>query len=144
MLAIFLFFLVPPNKKFYQEKVIGYWNDFLVQRNKMDMEYRKADRFEGLYTYSKKISGFFSKKGNKKDVLLLIPPAAYFEKHGIDFPAPEPGVIYYFTGVKSVSIASDMASKANWYVSVYDKQFLIDSVTSIKALQDTIAALKKY
>ena len=74
---------------------------------------------------------------------MLIPPAAYFKKGGIDFEPGEPGILYYFTGIRTVPATSNNAIKANWYVHASDKKIIVDSVTDIKSLQDTITAMKK-
>jgi hypothetical protein len=143
VLLLFLFFLLPANKKWYKEKVIGYWNDFRVQRKQLFFEQRKAKRFGGEYTYSKFITDLFEKKGIKNNVLVLVPSEAYFKRYGISYHVPEPVTFYYLTGLKTVWSGDSAARNANWFVSVHEKKLSIDSVINGIVLKDTIAAFKK-
>ncbi len=140
---LFLFFLLPANKKWYKEKVIGYWNDFRVQRKQLSFEQRKAKRFGAEYTYSKFIADLFEKKGIAKQVLVLVPSEAYFKRYGVSYHVPEPVTFYYLTGLKTVWPGDSTAAKANWFVTVHEKKLSIDSVTNSAALKDTITAFKK-
>ncbi len=142
--VILLFSCLPSNKTWLKERIFGYWNDFQAQKKQMVPEQRMATRFTAQYTYSKYIADFFEKKGNKKNALVLIPPAAYFEKHGLNYPVPYPAVFYYYTGLRTIWANSPHATDANWYVSVRKQEIIIDSVTGKTMLNDTIAALKKY
>jgi hypothetical protein len=138
ILAIVLFFLVPPHKKWLKERLVCYWNDFLVQRKQQDIEQRKIKRFKSQYTVSKQIADLLAQKGNKKTALVLLPSSGYFKKNGIHYEVPDPGVFYYFTDLKTVLINNSNAATANWYVRVYNKKIVIDSVTDINRLKDTI------
>ena len=142
--VVVLFFLLPENTTWVREKVIGYWNDFVVQRKHLAVEERKAKRFTTEYTYSKEIANLVAAKGIKKDVLVLIPSAAYFKKYGLDYPVPEPITFYYFTNLKTVRTADSTAINANLYVTVHEKKIGIDSVISVTQLKDSITAFKKY
>jgi hypothetical protein len=138
------FFLLPANKTWLKEKVIAYWNDFTVQRKQLSEETRKTKRFGTEYTYSKQIADLFKARTDNKNALVLIPPAAYFTKQGLDYPVPEPVTFYYFTNLKTVWANHDQAITANWYVTVHEKKFSIDSITNTQQLKDTITAFKKY
>ena len=142
--AILLFFCLPANKVWLKNRIFDYWTDFLVQRKQPALERRKILRFNTQYTYSRYIADFFDKKGIKKNVLVLIPPTAYFQKNGIAYPVPYPGVFYYYTDLKTVRANSSNALQANWCVRAENKKIIIDSVTGINQLKDTIAAFKKF
>ena len=44
VLILFLFFLLPKNREWFNGRVIGYWNDFRNQRYNLDIEQRKIKR----------------------------------------------------------------------------------------------------
>jgi hypothetical protein len=134
---IFLFFLLPPYRLWWRERVVTYWKEFLVQRKQLDIEHRKKERFEGHYTYSRQVAAFFEQKGNKQSALVLMPSSAYFKKNGINYEVPEPGVFYLFTGLKTVLISSPNAASANWYVRVCDKKIIVDSLTNLNLVKDS-------
>lgn len=137
------FFLVPPHKKWLSTRLVPYWKDFLKQRDKLDIEYRKQDRFGYFYTCCKQMTAPFAARTDKKNILLLMPPTAYFKKAGINYETCEPGIFYYLTGIRTVPVSSSNALKANWYIRVENKKIIVDSVTDINSLRDTIAAMKK-
>jgi len=141
---IFIFFLLPQNKKWLNEKLFAYWNDFQKQKNQPGVEKRKIARYGTSYTYSKRIALFFEKKGNKKEALVLLPSQKYFENNGIKYAVPEPAVFYYYTGLKTTWANSEMAREATWLVRVENKNMVIDSAKERKVLLDTIAAYQKF
>jgi len=65
---------------FCQETGIGFilffptGSDFQKQKKHPGRETRMRERFGNDYTFSKNIAGWFEKKGNKQNVLVLIPP----------------------------------------------------------------------
>jgi hypothetical protein len=135
-----LFFLLPPNKLFL-ERIQDYWQDYVRQRHHLDLEYRKIHRYDSSYVYSKQIAAFFEQK--QQPVLVLVPATRYFKQYHINYEVPEPTVFYYYTSLKTIRPADAGAEKANWFVSVRNGKLAFDSVTSHKALTDTIAYLKK-
>lgn len=137
------FFFIPPHKVWMSERLVPYWKDFLHQRKRLAVEQRKQERFGFFYTCCKQIAAPFASRPDKKNICVLMPPTAYFKKRGIDYEVCEPGVFYYFTGIRTVQVTSNNALKANWYVRVENKKIIVDSVINIKSLSDTIAALKK-
>jgi hypothetical protein len=143
IVVIVFFFLLKPNKEWLNDRVLLYWQDFLVQRKKPDLEYRRVIRFEGYYTYSKQIADSLIGQSHKKDMLLLLPPTNYFKKYGIDYHVPEPSVFYYFTGIKTVWANSSNAADANWYLRVKNGKIIVERVADKKSLQDTITVFKK-
>lgn len=137
------FFLIPPHKKWLSGRLVPYWHDFLKQRNNLDLEQRKQARFGYFYTCCKQIAAPFAARKDKNNILVLMPPTAYFKKAGIKYEVCEPGIFYWLTQVRTVPVTSVNATKANWYVHVKNNKILVDSVTDINSLRDTIAAMKK-
>ncbi|WP_460553927.1 hypothetical protein [Ferruginibacter profundus] len=144
IIILVLFFVLPANKTWLQDKILGYWNDYRVQHKQLSVEKRKTERFTAMYTYSKQIAGLFEQKGNSKNVLVLVPTEGYFKKYGITYPVPEPVTFYYFTNLKTVWAKDTAAIKATWLVSVQHNKFSIDSITSVQQLKDSISAFQKF
>lgn len=144
LLLITGFFLLPQNKKWLNEKLLAYWNDFRQQKNDLDIEKRKIKRYGTSYTFSKRIAAFFEKNGTKEKVLLLLPSQQYFQRHGIRYEVPEPAVFYYFTGLKTTWANSSKASEANWIIRVENRNLIIDSVADKTVLLDSIASYRKF
>ena len=142
--TILLFFLLPANKTWFNDKIIGYWNDFVSQRKQLSTEQRMIKRFGTAYTYSREVAAFFERKGIERNVLVLIPSQAYFKKHGMVYEVPEPVTFYYFTGLKTAWPHDKKAALANWYVTVRSNALHMDSVTCAQSLTDTINAFSKY
>src|SRR5215211_4181458 len=80
---IFLFFLLPMNRKWYNT-LVNYWNVFPAQKDNMDTETRLRLRFGTHYTYTKAIGDSIKIKAGT-DALVLIPPTSYFSKMGVSY-----------------------------------------------------------
>jgi hypothetical protein len=143
-LLLVWFCLLPYNRQWFSQRIVGYWNDFLIQKNNPEPEYRKIKRWGSDYTVSKQIAGFFSNNDSSKNLLVLIPPSAYFKERKIDYHVPEPAVFFYYTGLKTTWINSTEALKANWMVTANNGVLKFVPVKDEKILLDSIAAFKKY
>jgi hypothetical protein len=143
VLALVLFFLLPPNKTWFRETVIDYWKAFTWQRKNLDLEHRRVLRYDSSYIYSKQIAAFFQQKGNDPHALVLVPGTRYFEQYHIHYRVPEPVVFYYFTGLTTIRPADSGSAAANWYVNVKDGRLIVDSVGDPAAWPGMIQALKK-
>lgn len=141
---LYLFLQFPRNQKWFSERIVSYLNDFTIQKNYCGIEERKIKRWKSSYTISKSIAAFFAKQGNIKTVLVLIPPAAYFSEKGIGYDVPEPAVFYYYTGLKTSWVNSNIALNANWMVIANKGQYQIIPVIDKKVLVDSINVFKKY
>jgi hypothetical protein len=144
--SIFLiagFFFIPPYNKWLTTRLVPYWKDFVKQRNKLDIEHRKQERFGYFYSCCKQMTAPFAKMHDKEKILLLMPPTAYFKKAGINYETCEPGIFYYLTDIRTVPATSSNALKANWYIRVKDKRIIVDTVIDVSSLRDTIEAMKK-
>lgn len=120
------------------ERLIGYWKDFLKQKGRRTTEQRMAERFEENYVISKQIADSLKAKGNKQTAWLLLPPTGYFKKKGIKYEVPDPAIFYYFTDLKIIPASSPNATTANWYARIYNGKIIIDSITDAGMLLDTI------
>jgi len=144
LLILFLFFLLPKNNEWFNRRIIGYWNDFLKQKNQLDIEQRKIKRWDGDYTFSKQIADFIAKQDSFQNALILLPPSAYFKDKNIDYHVPEPAVFYYYTGLKTTWINSREVFKANWMVITDNKNVKVIPVNDKKAFMDSIEVFKKF
>jgi hypothetical protein len=145
--AVFImlvFFGIEPNKLWLNQRILPYWEDYKEQKLNLDLEERKLARYQTDYLFAKNVTGFFEKRGNADKVLLLLPPSDYFNANGLQIHVPEPAVFYYFTGLKTIWANSPEATKANWYITAKNGGLAFDSVINKQALQDTIAAFKKF
>jgi hypothetical protein len=145
VIALFIFFGLEPNKLWFNERILGYWDDFKEQKLNLDIEERKLARYQTDYLFAKNVTGFFEKRGGADKALVLLPSSDYFNAHGLQIHVPEPAVFYYFTGLKTIWANSPEASKATWYITAKNGGGLaFDSVVNKQALLDTIAAFNKY
>ena len=144
VISLFIFFGFDNNKRWLNERIIPYWEDFKEQKLNLDIEERKLARYESDYLFAKDITAFFEKRGTADKVLVLLPPTDYFTANGLNIHVVEPTVFYYLTGLKTIWAYHQKATKANWMITANNGRLVFDSVTSQQALLDTIAAFKKY
>jgi hypothetical protein len=144
LITLLIFFGFDNNKRWLNERIIPYWEDFKEQKLNLDIEERKMARYQSDYLFAKDITGFFEKRGIANKVLVLVPPSDFFAANGINVHVPEPAVFYYYTGLKTIWPNSPEAAQANWYVTTSEGRLIFDSVTDKKAFQETIAAFNKY
>jgi hypothetical protein len=144
LMLLLWFILLPGNRQWFNLRIIGYWNDFLVQKDSLDLEHRKIKRWEESYTVSKQIANLLPKGSDKNTALVLIPPSTYFAEKKIGYHVPEPAVFYYYTGLKTTWINSSEAPKANWMVTADNGYLKLVPVINQKTLVDSINAFKKY
>jgi len=144
IIVLAAFFLLPKNQEWMANRILHYWKDFTVQKNNLDPEHRKTDRYQDAYTWSQKIAGYFKERKIARQVLVLMPPASYFAAHQVTYHVPEPAVFYYFTGLHTVWANSPQAIHASWVVRVNKGNIIIDSVENIQILADSINSYKKF
>ncbi len=140
IVLLVLFFLLPANKYWLNKRIFGYSKEFLSQKDHLSLEYRKAKRFGNHYIYSKQIADSIKEKHRE---FILIPPTSYFEKNGIKYNPPEPSVFYYFTGLRTVTIKSPYVMKATRLVVVRNEQIVVEKITDIVAIADSINSWKR-
>lgn len=144
IIALLIFFGLAPNKFWFNERIMAYWENFKEQKLTLDLEERKLARYQTDYLFAKNVTAFFEKRGIADKVLLLVPPTDYFKANGLNIHVPEPTVFYYYTGLKTIWANSPEASKANWYITVKSGGLMFDSVINKQVFLDTIAAFNKY
>lgn len=144
LLLLLWFLLLPKNHTWFNQRIIGYWNDFVIQKDSLDIEYRKVKRWGSDYTFSKQIAEFLPTDYHKNTALVLMPPSAYFRKKNVNYHVPEPAIFYYYTGLKTTWINSSSALEANWLVAADNGSLKLVPVKDRKVLLDSINAFKKY
>lgn len=144
VISMLIFFGIEPNKLWFTQRIMPYWEEYQEQKLNLDIEERKLARYQTDYLFAKNVTGFFEKRGNANKVLLLLPPTDYFAANGLQIHVPEPAVFYYMTGLKTIWANSPEATKANWVLTVKNGGFGFDSVINKQVLQDTITAFKKF
>jgi len=142
--SLFIFFGLPPYKRWFNERIIPYWEDFQEQRLNLNLEERKLSRYQVDYEFALNVSDFFEKRGIINKSLVLIPPSGYFNAHGLHIHVVEPTVFYYFTGLKTIWPNSPEANKANWYITARNGRLIFNRVTDQQAFRDTIASFNSY
>jgi hypothetical protein len=140
---ITVFFLLPPNRAWLNDRMFTYYKEFGKQRKMMNMGDRLTARFGNHYSVSRSIAIAIQQR-SRKDVLVLVPSTDYFKSHGIAYRVPEPVVFYYFTNLRTVWPNSPEAKKANWYIHVVNGKIVADSVRDQKSFQDTLARFNKF
>jgi len=64
LLSMLIFFGLKPNKLWFYERIMQYWEDYKEQKLNLDLEERKLARFHTDYVFAKDVTSFFSKKRN--------------------------------------------------------------------------------
>lgn len=132
-------------KQWFKDRIVQYWESFKIEKENLDIETRKVNRYGNSYVISKIITSFF--EDNKiKNPLVLIPPTDYFAGFGIDYHVPEPAVFYYYTGLKTLwpnANYNDLL-KAKWFVRVDSVRLYVDSIPNQHKLDSILLQLKKY
>lgn len=144
VISMLIFFGIEPNKLWFTQRIMNYWEEYKEQKLNLDLEERKLARYQTDYLFAKNVTGFFEKRGNANKVLLLVPPSDYFVANGLQIHVPEPAVFYYMTGLKTIWANSPEANKATWMLTAKNGGLGFDSVINKQVLQDTIAAFKKF
>ncbi len=141
------------NESFFDERINTYWEAYGEQKEELDLERRKLERWGGGYYYSKAITGYFEEKGQAKKALVLMPPSDYFTANGMDYYVPEPAIFYYMTGLKTLwpNVNDNMnphwyqnGIRPNWYVHAANGQMMIDSIQSPAQLDSLVKAFNQY
>lgn len=144
LVLLFLFFSLPRNWRFFQERVVRYSASLPYQFSHLGVEERRRVRWGSAYTLSLAIDSIFRKKGIHDQVLVLMPPSAYFRAHGLAYHVPEPAVFYYYTGLRTTWVSSDLAYRANWYVRMQGRAMMIVPVKDPAAFRDSVEMFRKY
>ena len=115
VLILILYFTIPLNNKWLYNKIID-GGALAKQLKEPGMDTRRERRFGYSYTVYKKLE---ERVKNKEAVLILLPPQEQVKKVGeSSLVIPEPAVLYYHTGLRSVWANSTDARSANSEVQV--------------------------
>jgi hypothetical protein len=140
VLVLVLFFLLPRNQRWFYERAATYTKDLWWQKNRMNIEDRKRDRWENSYVYAKQIS-LMMPPNVFDSALVLVPGSEYFKSNGFAFAVPEPAVFYYYTGLKTTQPGNKLSRRANWYVTVQSAKLQLERVSSQEQLDSVIQQL---
>ena len=145
---IFFIFSTPFNNNWLHEKIFNENFSIFDQAEHQSIEERMEFRFGNNYNaYQAIISTLKANTNNNlKDVLLLLPPAAYTREVKVEgnFEAPEPAVFYYFTGIKSVIAKSPNVDSANWAFVVENHKMWLRKINSKQYIRDLVSIYDKY
>lgn len=142
LFILFLFTRMEINKLWF-EKVTSYWDAYQEQKNSdASIEEIKEERWGMTYKISKQIAKYFADRHVKHPVVLF-EPNTYLEKT-MGFTMPEPVVIYYFTGMKSVWTDCKTVNEATHIVRFKNGNMSIDSIRSPQELQQILTFYKPY
>ncbi|HET6254282.1 MAG TPA: hypothetical protein VFE32_09420 [Puia sp.] len=150
-IVAFLIVILTLNAGYYpawfNSKPVGYWNDFLKERDDtLDAAGIMKSRYGISYQISARIKEVVEKKNVANPVILLEPNGYYRDSLHI-YPkvrAPEPAVFYYYTGLEGVWINSPDVDKANFLVRVTKKGVTLDAIRSKEQLQQILAFYRKF
>lgn len=143
-MVLAVFFLLPRNQLWMAERIVPYWGELPMQKNDLSEQHRRTSRYGASYTLSKLIADSAAALHLPQPALVLVPPTAYFKKHGIDYHVPEPTVFYYFTGLHTVWPDSKLASSANSIAFIDGRQIRLRQVRDSTSLRDSISTYLKY
>ncbi len=138
-----LFFTRIGYNKIWFEKVRYYWDDFVIQKEgDSSLEQIKEERLGTTYKIVKQVSKYFEDR-HVKNPVVLFEPNAYLQKT-MGFTMPEPVIIYYYTGMKSVWIDSKTVKSATHIVRIKNGNISIDPIKSPQELQQILTFYKPY
>ena len=100
IILIYIFFQFPEIKKWNKNNIQIYWNELIVQKDNLDIETRKIQRWGKAYIIAKQIADLMVEHSIDSETL-MIPSKSYFKEYGLDFHVPEPSVFYYYTNKKT-------------------------------------------
>ena len=109
MATIVLFFVLPFNNGWLYTRVMNDEWAISTHVGKMDLEDRKIARYGGVYTMCRDIGLKLN-----KNALVLLPPHKLLRAMDVtELNVPEPAVLYYFSGIRSVTVNSPNPEQAN-------------------------------
>jgi hypothetical protein len=141
LLLIVLFFLVPCYHYVLRERLLVAFPQFMAQTKRMDVESRKRLRWDVPYFLAEVLQNEFE-RNHVKDYVLLLPPTEFFKKNGYKVEVPEPLVLYYYSGVRSVGITSDNVTSANFVAYPIKGKLKITRINSEQELERYINFFK--
>lgn len=134
-------------QKWFQEKPIKYWSDFLKEKDDtLDAVGIMKDRYGVTYVISMRVKEVLEQKHLTHPVILFEPNSYYRDSLHIypNIHAPEPALFYYYTGLEGVWINSPDAGRATFLVRISKKGVSLDPIKTPQQLQQILAFYKKF
>lgn len=141
LVFILAFFSLSCYKFVLENRLLNAWPQFLLYKEHPDLEDRQKMRWQGPYLFCKTIQQEFAQH-NIEDPVLLIAPSDYFHKHGMKLNVPEPLVVYYFCGIRSVEVTSDNVTDARYVVYPVNGKLHLAPINSVEELQNYLTLFK--
>lgn len=138
----FLFYII--NQDWIDTTIMGYQKEYNEKFQNKDVEYRKINRWGASYYYAKGIDSLVKTQDTSKNLLVLMPPSAYFKKLGFDFDVPEPSVFYYFTRLHTTQAIYKNAKQSTWFVAADNGGLACLKFQSEQQKDSVIAYFKKF
>lgn len=143
--SLLLFFSVDFYKFWYEHRVSFYWDEFLTQKDELDVDVRMRNRFGGPYIIGEMVKEQAKKEGIK-DPVVLFEPNTYYKQNNIPFSAPEPIAFYFLSGLRATWINSpdSQLRKVTHIIYVDGRNANIDHVDSFGEVKKFLSAYSKY
>jgi hypothetical protein len=134
-------------QKWFQEKPVQYWTDFLKEKDDtLDAVGIMKVRYGVSYVISMRVKEVLEQKHLTHQVILFEPNSYYRDSLHIypNIHAPEPALFYYYTGLDGVWINSPDASKATFLVRISKKGVSLDAIKTPQQLQQILTFYRKF
>lgn len=144
VLFLFFMFRIEAYKIWLETRVLDALTRIPSQLVYMEPEERMAIRLGNSYVVSKNIAEHLRKLGAADTAIILLPPNEYIKKQNVDFPAPEPVVFYYYTGLRGLWTISSDVDKCNYAVVISEGGNMQLVPVTPHQLQQILTEYKKY
>jgi|GEM_PF-1626961 len=143
VLSILVLMNLKYTKEFFKQRVVAYWGFFSEEKNlDVSLKDRKLQRYGAPYNVCMIVKDYLE-KNNIKDPIILFEPNDYLLET-IKFKMPEPIIIYYYTGLKSLWTNSSDVKTATYMVYLKPDGVNIQPIQSQEQLQTILNKYKKY
>lgn len=141
MLAVVLFFHIPANSKWLDARILNFTDHIYDELDHMDYESRREYRYGVTYRDAKDLKKFIQSK-TTGPFLLLMPPSSYTQAKHIEGNIPEPIVVYYYTGMRAVSVNSKHVYECTWGLVARNGALQLVSIRDKKTLEQLLNLYK--
>ena len=139
--TVVLFFMIPLNNNWLYTRVMNEEWSISTHFDKMSLEDRKIGRFGGVYTMCRDIGLKLN-----KNALVLLPPHKLLRAMNVtELNVPEPAVLYYFSGIRSVTVNSPDPEQANVALIVKgNRAASLKQIDNKQYVDSLLSVYKKY
>ncbi len=139
--TVVLFFMIPLNNNWLYTRVMNEEWSISTHFDKMSLEDRKIGRFGGVYTMCRDIGLKLN-----KNALVLLPPHKLLRAMNVtELNVPEPAVLYYFSGIRSVTVNSPNPEQANVALIVKgNRAASLKQIDNKQYVDSLLSVYKKY